>query len=124
MSAPVTNVDVVRHCIDAISQRDAATLTEFSADDVEVRPLRAMLEDTVYRGREGIAQWMHDIDDMWAELWIEIESIEEPDPGYVVAHATVHGRGHESDVPTQMRVDLTAHLRDGLVTQAATVASG
>jgi ketosteroid isomerase-like protein len=115
---PGTNVDVVRRCIDAISQRDAETLAALSTEDCEVRPLRAMLEDTIYHGRSGVAQWLHDIEESWAELTIDVLSIEEPEPNYVVADVILHGRGHGSDAPTEMRVALTARLRDGLVTQA------
>jgi ketosteroid isomerase-like protein len=42
----MSDVDVVRRCIDAISNRDVATLVALSTDDVEIRPLRAALEDT------------------------------------------------------------------------------
>ena len=115
------NVDVVRRCIDAISQRDGATLTELSTPDVTVRPLRAALEDTVYRGREGIDQWMRDIDETWAELTVDIQEISEPETDTVVAKAMLYGRGHGSKVPTQMPVELVAELRDGLVAHATTV---
>jgi ketosteroid isomerase-like protein len=115
----MSDVDVVRRCLDAISERDVDTLAALSTDDVEVRPLRAILEDTVYRGREGVERWMRDLDEAWAELRIEVESVREVVPGSVVAFATLHNRGNESDVPTSMAVALTARLRDGLVTHAA-----
>jgi ketosteroid isomerase-like protein len=115
------NVDVVRRCIDAISQRDSATLIALSTPDATIRPLRAALEDTTYRGRDGIDQWMQDIDEIWAELSIDVHEIREPQPGTVVAMVTLSGRGHESKVPTQMEVELVAELRDGLVAHAATV---
>ena len=116
----MSNVDVARRCIEAITRRDVATLEQLSTADVEIVPLRAMVEDTVYRGREGISRWMRDIGETWAELGIEIESIDEVRPDFVVARVTLHGRGHGSNVPTQMRVELTAQLRDGLVAEATT----
>src|SRR5213076_1892488 len=105
------NIDVGARCIDAISRRDAASLKELAAPDVEVRPLRAVLEDTVYRGRDGVDQWMRDVAETWVELNIEICEISEPEPGYVVARVTLHGRGHESSVPTEARVELRAWVR-------------
>jgi ketosteroid isomerase-like protein len=122
--AGTTNIDVARRCIDAISQRDVETLRELSSDDCEVRPLRAMVEDTVYRGYEGLDQWMRDIEESWAELRIEIHEIEEPEPGAVSALVTLHGRGHGSDVPTQMRVELFARVEDGLVRHAGVLPTG
>jgi ketosteroid isomerase-like protein len=117
----MSNIGVVERCIQAISERDRETLAELSTPDTVVRPLRAMLEDTVYRGYEGLDQWMSDIAETWAELWIEVEEITEPEPDLVSALVTLHGRGHESQVPTQMRVELVARLRDGLVVEASTV---
>jgi ketosteroid isomerase-like protein len=118
----MSNVAVFQRCLDAISTRDVETLASLSTEDVEVRPLRAMVEDTGYRGRPGLEQWMHDIDETWLELRIEVEEIGEAAPGVVVALATIHGRGHGGEVPTQMPVALAAQLRDGLVTRAGTYA--
>ena len=116
----MSNIEVVRRCIAAISNRDVATLAELSTDDCEVTPLRAQLEDTIYRGRAGIDEWMKDMSETWAELRIEVEEISEPEADSVEAIVTLRGRGHGSDVPTQMRVLLTAQLQDGLVARAGT----
>jgi ketosteroid isomerase-like protein len=118
----MSNVAVFQRCLDAISSRDVETLASLSTEDVEVRPLRAIVEDTIYRGRPGLEQWMRDIDETWLELRIEVEEIREPAPDFVLAVATIHGRGHGSEVPTQMPIALTARLRNGLVTRASTYA--
>jgi len=120
----MSNVDVVKRCLDAITRQDTDTLHALSREDVEVHPLRAMLEDTVYRGREGVDQWMSDISESWAELRIETHEISEPEPGHVIAQVTLYGRGHGSDAPTQMRVVLTAQVEDGLVTRAGVSTTG
>jgi ketosteroid isomerase-like protein len=120
--AAMSNVAVFQRCLDAISTRDVETLASLAVEDVEVRPLRAMVEDTIYRGRAGLGEWMRDLDETWLELRIEVEEIREPSPDFVLAFATIHGRGHGSEVPTQMAVALTARLRDGLVTHAGTYA--
>lgn len=116
----MSNIEVFARCLDAIAIRDAETLIELSTEDVEVRPLRALLEDTVYRGRQGIERWMRDLDETWLELRVEVEEIREPVAGTVVALCTLHGRGRGSEAPTQVPVALTARLRDGLVISAAT----
>lgn len=116
---PATDVAIVERCIEAIGRADTATLVASSAEHVEVRPLRAVLEGTVYRGAEGIEQWMRDLRESWNELRLEIEEIHEPAAGSIVAFVTLHARGQGSDAPVQMPLALTARLRDGLVTQAA-----
>jgi hypothetical protein len=94
----MSNVDVVSRCIDAISK-----------------------QDTVYRGPDGVDDWMRDLKETWAELRIDVHEIAETEPDYVVAKATLRNRGHASDVPTQMPVELHARLRDGLVPYARVV---
>lgn len=120
----MSNIDVVRTSIDAITRRDTATLHALSTEDVEVYPLRAMLEDTVYRGHDGVDQWMRDLGEAWSDLRFDVHDITETEPDYVVANVTLRNRGHASDVPTEMPVELHARLRDGLVTYARVVTAG
>jgi hypothetical protein len=50
-----------------------------------------------------------------------VHDIAETEPDYVVANVTLRNRGHVSDVPTEMPVELHARLRDGLVAYARVV---
>jgi ketosteroid isomerase-like protein len=116
----MSNIEVFERCLEALSEGDVETLVALSADDVEIRPLRAALEDTVYRGHAGIEQWIADITETWAELRIELESVREAAPGSVIGFVTLHGRGRESGAPTSLPLALTGRFREGLVFQAAT----
>jgi ketosteroid isomerase-like protein len=120
----MSNVEIVRTCIDAITRQDGETLRALSAADVEVYPLRSVLEDTVYRGHDGVDQWMRDLRETWGEVVIDIHDIAETEPDYVVAKTTLRNRGHQSDVPTEMPVELHGRLRDGLVVYARVVTAG
>jgi ketosteroid isomerase-like protein len=120
----VSNVDIVGTCLDAITRQDTETLRALSAEDIEIYPLRAVLEDTVYRGHDGVDQWMRDLGETWAEILFVIHDITETEPDYVVASVTLQNRGHASDAPTTMPVELHARLRDGLVTYARVVTPG
>lgn len=113
------NVAVVEQCIAAIGRRDAETVIALSAGDVEIVPLRAALEDTVYRGTDGIRRWLHDISESWHELWIDVEQSTEPEPDVVLSTGMFRARGNMSDAPTSLPVWLVCWLRDGLVTKAA-----
>jgi ketosteroid isomerase-like protein len=117
----MSNVDVFRRCIDAISDWDVATLKALSTSDVEIRPLRAVLEDTVYRGSDGVDQWMRDLRETWAQIRFDVDEIVERETDFVVAKVTLRNRGHASEVPTEMPVELHARLRDGLVAEARVV---
>ena len=119
----MSNVEVVSRCIEAITTQDSDTLHALSAENVEVYPLRAMLEDTVYRGPEGVDQWLQDLRETWAELAIDVHEINETEPDYVVAKTTLRNRGHASNAPVEMPVEMHARLRDGLVIYARVVTS-
>ena len=117
----MSNVDVVKRCLDAVTRQDADTLRALSSEDIEIHPLRAMLEDTVYRGPDGVDDWIRDLRETWAEMQFDVHDIAEPEPDCVVAKVTLRNRGHASDVPTEMPVELHARLRDGLVAHARVV---
>ena len=120
----MSNVDVVSRCIEAVTRDDTDTLRALSTEDVEIYSLRAVVEDTVYRGPEGIDQWIRDIAETWAEMKFDVHDITETDPDYVVAIVTLRNRGHASDVPTEMPMELHVRLHDGLVTYVRVVTAG
>ena len=114
-----SNVAVADKIIDAINERDVDQLLAIASEDIEFVPLRAAVEGAAYHGRAGVEKFFRELGDVWAELRIDIEERHEVTPGTVLGRATVHGRGHWSDVPTKMPVGLLARIRDGLVYYAA-----
>jgi hypothetical protein len=63
--------------VDAYNSRRLETQIELLFDpDVELVPMRAAVEDTVYRGHEGIRQLARDIEESWSEAHIEILELE------------------------------------------------
>jgi hypothetical protein len=68
---------LARRLVDAYNSRQLEAQMELLFDpDIEVVPLRAVLEDTVYRGHTGIRQLARDIDESWSEAHIEIHELE------------------------------------------------
>src|SRR3954466_13885569 len=65
------NVDVVRAAYSAFNARDVDELVSLSADDCEWVPLRAQLEGIVYRGHEGVRQFVIDMDEDWETFRID-----------------------------------------------------
>src|SRR3954468_14904019 len=59
------NVEVVRTAYGAFNARDIDGLVRLSAEDCEWQPLRAQLEGIVYRGHEGVRQFVSDMDEDW-----------------------------------------------------------
>jgi ketosteroid isomerase-like protein len=65
------NVEVVRAAYAAFNARDVDGLLRLSAEDCEWQPLRAQLEGIVYRGHEGVRQFVSDMDEDWKAFRID-----------------------------------------------------
>jgi ketosteroid isomerase-like protein len=65
------NVEVVRAAYAAFNARDVDGLLRLSAEDCEWQPLRAQLEGIVYRGHQGVRQFVRDMDDDWEAFRID-----------------------------------------------------
>ncbi|MEA2418935.1 MAG: hypothetical protein QOE60_1141, partial [Thermoleophilaceae bacterium] len=58
-------MEIVRRAFEAFNARDVERLVSLSAEGCEWRPLRAQLEGIVYRGHEGVRQFVRDMDEDW-----------------------------------------------------------
>lgn len=77
------NMDVVRRSFDAFNARDVDALVGVATPDCEWLPFRAQLEGMVYRGHEGVRQFVTDMDDDWEAF--QINPVEFHDRGERVA---------------------------------------
>ena len=113
------NVKSMRAVIDAFSRRDIGALTALLATEVEIVPIRAVLEHTVYRGPDAVAEWYGAVDESWKGLTVEIEELRDGGD-WVLAFGRLHGRGRESGAPIDIEAAAVAHFRDGLITKLQT----
>jgi ketosteroid isomerase-like protein len=65
------NIEVVRAAYGAFNARDVDELLRLSAEDCEWQPLRAQLEGIVYRGHQGVRQFVSDMDEDWETFRID-----------------------------------------------------
>jgi ketosteroid isomerase-like protein len=65
------DVEIVRRAFEAFNVRDVDGLLRLCADDCEWVPLRAQLEGIVYRGHEGVRQFVIDMDEDWEAFRID-----------------------------------------------------
>ena len=87
------NVEIVRRSFVAFNARDVDGLVSLSAEDCEWLPLRAQLEGIVYRGHEGVRQFVRDMDEDWEAF--RIDPLEFHDHGervVVIVHVGALGR--------------------------------
>jgi ketosteroid isomerase-like protein len=92
-------VALVEAAIDAYNRRDLPALRGLMTEDVELRPPVSALTGHAYRGHDGIAQWLHDVDESFASA--EIVPLELRDLGAKVLALT--RRGLREPAPAGLR---------------------
>jgi ketosteroid isomerase-like protein len=65
------NVEIVRAAYSAFNARDLDGLLRLTAEDCEWQPLRAQLEGIIYRGHQGVRQFVSDMNEDWEAFRID-----------------------------------------------------
>jgi ketosteroid isomerase-like protein len=98
------DVETIRSGLAALNRRDIDGMLATLRADVELVPLRAVLDGTVYRGHQGLRSWLADMAEDWDELHIDVHDVRTLDDGRVLVLARFQARGSTSGV----RVDWPA----------------
>ncbi len=109
------NVEIVRRAQEAISRRDIEALGVLMAPDCEIRPLRAAVENAVFRGSNAVAQWFAAQDESWENLSAEFETIRHGGD-WVLVLGRIRARGRASGADLDVRAAGVWRFRDGLIT--------
>ena len=96
------NVEIVRAAIDAFNRRDGEGFDALLAEDVEIVPVRAALEDAVYRGSDAASQYCAAVEESWEDLRWDIEEIRDGE-SWVLVLDRIRGRGRGSGVVIDAR---------------------
>ena len=87
------NVEIVRRSFEAFNARDVDGLVSLSAEDCEWLPLRAQLVGIVYRGHDGVRQFVSDMDEDWEAFRIDpLEFHEHGERVVAIGHVSARGR--------------------------------
>ena len=95
-------------------------MQELVTDDVEIVPFRYALEDTIYRGRDGLHQWLDDVQETWEELHIELGDVDTRVAGVEYVEGRIVGRGVESHALTETAAAWVSELHEGRVRMVRT----
>jgi ketosteroid isomerase-like protein len=109
------NTELVRKLLDAVNRLDADAMMGAIQPDYEFIPIMAALEGRVYRGREGVRQWLADMEVYWE--YFECCPVEFHDLGdRVIAFGHWRARGRASGVEVDGQpATWVAWVRDGLL---------
>jgi ketosteroid isomerase-like protein len=101
------DVDRIHAAVDAFGRRDAEALLALGvAEDAEFKTLIASVEGGeagIYRGHDGVRQWMRELDETMDDLGGEVTEVHEVGEGRFLAAGRFFGTGKGSgatfDVP-------------------------
>jgi hypothetical protein len=98
MQTEVEHVERYREALDAWNRRDLVWILEQASPDLEFHTAQLFPGiEPVYRGREGMVEfWTSFIEEPWALLRFQIESIEPVGRNRVLALLTFHGTERDS----------------------------
>jgi ketosteroid isomerase-like protein len=109
------NVDVLNRMADAVRRRDIALLFELTDPRVEWRAFMAELgEGGVYRGHEGMQQYLSDLDDAW-EVWEPEIDQSIPIGELVLSLGRIRYRGRGSGIETESAAGWLTKVQQGRV---------
>ena len=113
----------MRASFSAFNARDVDAVLASVHPEIEVRPaLVGGLEGTVYRGPQGVREFLADIDAVWDEFRIEPTELRELGDT-VLALGRAVGRGRGSGVDVETAAGWTVAVRDGKVHRFSTFVS-
>jgi ketosteroid isomerase-like protein len=111
------NVEVFRRALEAYNRREIDAFLEAFDPMVETHPLTLAMfsqETTVYRGHEGIRQFVRDVDEALAQ--VQVEPLEIRDLGErLVASGRLHARGRASGAEIESPVSWLVEFNNGRV---------
>ena len=112
---PESKMEIVQRASEALRRRDLDALGELLAPDCEIVPIRADVEDTVFRGLDELPQWFAIGDEAWENWTWETESVREG-PDWVLGFLRFRARGRESGAELDVPAAGVYRFRDGLIT--------
>jgi ketosteroid isomerase-like protein len=113
------NVEIAKQAIAAFNGRNSEALRAFFHPTAEIRPVRATLDGTVFRGPEAASEYCEAIDESWNDLWWELEGIRDGQD-WVLALGRIRGSGRDSGVAIDARGGWLMRFRDGRISEFQT----
>jgi ketosteroid isomerase-like protein len=106
------SADLLRAAYDALGRRDFEVLSGLADPGFEMDLTDRVLNPATYRGAEGLARFLQEVDELWASMDLTVEQVlERDDEALAVLRVKLQGRG--SGVQLNDRIAQWWTLRDG-----------
>ena len=113
-----SDVEVVRHVVDAFRKRDIPRLRSLFHEYGEFKSAITAVEGGTYSGLEEMERYLRDLDAVFEDWRSEDEEFVDGGDGRVALVFRVVGRGRESGVPVDQPIAIVWTVRDGKVASA------
>ena len=107
-----TAADLLRDAYDALGRRDFEALSGLADPGFEMDLTDRVLNPATYRGAEGLARFVQEVDELWASMDLTVEQVLERDDE-ALAILRVKLQGRVSGVQLDDRIAQWWTLRDG-----------
>jgi ketosteroid isomerase-like protein len=111
------NVEAFRRVVAAYNRRDIEALLDVFDPTVETRPLTLTMfgqEATVYRGHQGILQFLRDVDEALSQVLVELFDVRDLGER-ILASGRLRGRGRASGAEIESPVSWIVEFSGGRI---------
>ena len=91
-------LETIRAGLAALTRRGVDGMLATLRPDVELVPVRAVLDGSVYRGHEGLRTWLADMGEDWDDFRIDSYEVSGLDERRVLVLGRFHARGRSRGV--------------------------
>jgi ketosteroid isomerase-like protein len=109
-----SDLETIRQGVAALNRGDVDALAATLDPDVELVPLKAVLDGSVYRGHEGLKRWLEDMGEDWTAYELRLDEARDLGGGTILVEATMLLRG-QSGVAFDSRAAWLCEMRAGKV---------
>jgi uncharacterized protein len=110
------NIEMLRRAYEGFARKDLAAVLSAMSPDIEWDATDAIAHTGVYKGHEGVLEYLRELTGVWAEFELEPdEFLEAADGRNVIVTGVTRGRLAESGEQVEARFAHIGEVKDGKI---------
>ena len=109
------NVEIAQRTIDAFNRGDLQSFKALFAPDAEIVPLRAEMENTIFRGPGAAEEFFTATHESWDSPRVEVEEVHDGGD-WLLGLGSFRARGRASGAEVRVSPAWVVRFRDGAIT--------